>query len=118
QTLVASVHDAAAQGTPVHKLEKALWKQLLALGHQTLGYFFHLQGSGDCGDTLQLPDGQILHRLEQPHERPYRSVFGDFQLSRIVYGSREGQKIELVPLDTRLQLPDSNYSYLLQDWDQ
>jgi len=118
QTLVASVHDAAVQGTPVHKVEKALWQQLLALGHQTLGYFFHLQGSGDRGDTLPLPDGQTLHRLEPLHERPYRSVFGDFQLSRTVYGSREGQRIELVPLDTRLQLPDSNYSYLLQDWDQ
>jgi hypothetical protein len=118
QALVTSVHDAASQGTPVHKVEKALWQQLLVLGHQTLGYFFQLQGSGDLGDAVQLPDGQSLHRLEQPHQRAYRSVFGDFRLSRTVYGSRESQKIELVPLDTRLQLPDSDYSYLLQDWDQ
>ena len=29
-----------------------------------------------------------------------------------------GQKIEFVPLDNRLQLPESNFSYVLQDWDQ
>jgi hypothetical protein len=46
------------------------------------------------------------------------SIFGEFRLSRVVYGSREGQKIEFVPLDNRLQLPASAFSYLLQDWDQ
>jgi len=116
--LVAFVQDAAAQGTPVHQVEKELFHQLLVLGHQLLGHFFQLQGPGDLGPTLRLPDGQILNRLEEPHERPYRSVFGDFLLSRCAYGSHEGQKIELYPLDTRLQLPQSHYSYLLQDWDQ
>jgi hypothetical protein len=33
-------------------------------------------------------------------------VFGEFTLQR-VYGTREGQKIEHVPLDQRLQLPSS-----------
>jgi hypothetical protein len=36
----------------------------------------------------------------------------------VVYGTREGQKIEHVPLDQRLRLPESKFSYLLQDWDQ
>jgi hypothetical protein len=35
-----------------------------------------------------------------------------------VYGTREGQEIEFVPLDARLQLPESEYSYVLQDWAQ
>ena len=34
------------------------------------------------------------------------------------YGTRAGQKIAFVPLDARLQLPASDYSYLLQQWDQ
>jgi hypothetical protein len=46
------------------------------------------------------------------------SIFGEFQLSRVVYGSREGQKLEFVPLDNRLQLPSSIFSYVLQNWDQ
>ncbi|HEX2520438.1 MAG TPA: ISKra4 family transposase, partial [Castellaniella sp.] len=46
------------------------------------------------------------------------TVFGEFALSRWVYGTREGQKLELIPTDQRLQLPDSELSYLLQEWDQ
>jgi hypothetical protein len=33
-------------------------------------------------------------------------------------GSRDKQQIEFVPLDHRLQLPASVFSYVLQDWDQ
>jgi hypothetical protein len=36
----------------------------------------------------------------------------------VVYGTRGGQKIEHVPLDAKLNLPESKFSYLLQDWDQ
>ena len=35
-----------------------------------------------------------------------------------MYGTREGQKVEYVPLDNRLQLPETRFSYLLQDWNQ
>jgi hypothetical protein len=35
-----------------------------------------------------------------------------------VYGSREGQRLDFIPLDNRLHLPESDFSYLLQDWDQ
>ena len=115
--LLDHVHHAAREGTPAHEVEKALWGKVLTLGHQALGLFFHLQGTGDLGETVPLPDGQTARRLEQTHPRAYRSVFGDFTLDRAVYGTREGQKIDFVPLDTRLQLPQSDYSYLLQQWD-
>ena len=39
-------------------------------------------------------------------------------MERVVYASRPGQKIEYVPLDARLQLPEDKYSYLLLDWSQ
>jgi hypothetical protein len=39
-------------------------------------------------------------------------------LDRVVYGTREGQRIEAIPLDARLGLPAGRCSYLLQDWDQ
>lgn len=52
------------------------------------------------------------------HHRRYVSIFGLFDLQRTAYGSREGQKIDFVPLDNRLQLPASEFSYVLQDWDQ
>src|SRR5207248_2873898 len=80
--------------------------------------FLDAHGSGDLGATLTLPDGQEVQRLEQLHMRRYVSIFGEFTLERTVYGSREGQALAFVPLDNRLQLPESVFSYVLQDWDQ
>jgi len=46
------------------------------------------------------------------------TVFGEFPITRWGYGTRPGQKIELAPTDQRLQLPEGDLSYLLQEWDQ
>jgi len=83
-----------------------------------LGQFIADQGDGDLGERFTMPDGRVLKRLDEPHPRVYQSIFGVFELNRAVYGTREGQKIEFVPLDQRLQLPESGFSYVLQDWDQ
>jgi hypothetical protein len=115
--LFAFARQAAEQGLPAHEVEETLWKRVLLLGREALGLFFRLQGTGDVGPELTLPDGSAARRLPEAHARAYRSVFGDFALSRVCYGSREGQAITFVPLDNRLQLPESDYSYLLQRWD-
>jgi hypothetical protein len=112
------VSQAAHAGVPVHEMEKAVWQQVLRIGRQALGQFFALLGTGDLGETVTLPEGQSCQRLEQLHERRYVSIFGEFKLQRTVYGSREGQKVEFIPLDNRLQLPEAVFSYVLQDWDQ
>lgn len=112
------LHDAAHEGTALHAVEHAVWREVLKLGATLLGQFFELVGPGDLGESITLPDGRVCQRLDAVHERRYVSVFGEFQLQRHVYGSREGQKIEFVPLDNRLQLPEGAFSYLLQDWDQ
>jgi hypothetical protein len=111
------IHQAARQGTAIHEVERALWQEVLRIGRQCLGQFLALQGNGDRGETL-LVDGQEYRRLEALHPRRYVSISGAFRLERAVYGSREGQKIEFVPLDNRLQLPEGSFSYVLQDWDQ
>jgi hypothetical protein len=116
--LLAYVRTAASQGAAVHDVERGIWQRVLALGRTTLGHFFALQGTGDLGDTITLPDGQAWERLPELHTCRYVSIFGAFTLARTAYGSREGQKIEFVPLDNRLQLPESAFSYVLQDWDQ
>jgi hypothetical protein len=112
------VRRAAQDGLPIHEVELALWQQLLQTGHEALGLFLQLQGNGDLGETVTLPTGQQCQRLEEPHERRYVSIFGEFRLQRVVYGSREKQKIDFVPLDNRLQLPEGVFSYVLQDWNQ
>jgi hypothetical protein len=116
--LKSYVERAAKQGVAAHEVEAAIWRRVLLLGHQALELLFHLVGSCDVGETTALPDGREVRRLEGPHPRVYQSVFGAFEVARTVYGSREGQKIAYVPVDTRLQLPESDFSYLLQDWAQ
>jgi hypothetical protein len=118
EELKEQILQAAQEGTPIHEVEQVVWQQVLRIGRQALGQFLALLGTGDLGETVGLPDGRCCQRLEAPHARRYVSIFGEFELSRVVYGSREGQKIEFVPLDNRLQLPASAYSYVLQDWAQ
>jgi len=67
---------------------------------------------------VTLENGDVLKRLPQQSQRRLVTVFGAFAIPRFVYGSRPGQKIELAPTDQRLQLPDGEMSYLLQDWNQ
>ena len=97
--LTGLVTDAARDGLPAHELERGLWHYLLRLGHELQAEYFALAGDGDCGETLTLADGRGVKRLPEPHGRPYRSIFGDFTLERVMYGTREGQRIEAVPLE-------------------
>ncbi len=116
--IVRFVEDAYKAGDAAHEVEGGLFRKLIELGYQALAMFFSLCGDGDEGQAVILPDGRRVRRLEELHPREYLSVFGLYELSRVVYGTREGQKIEYVPLDTKLKLPESKFSYLLQDWDQ
>lgn len=116
--MVVAIREAAQLGTPIHEVERTVWQQVLLIGHEALKSFLALLGTGDLGNSINLPDGRVCQRLPELHQRRYISVFGEFQLQRTAYGSREGQKIEFVPLDNRLQLPASAFSYLLQEWDQ
>ena len=111
--LEAFVRSAAKDGQPIHEVERGLWRRLRLMGHEALGLFLHLQGQGDLGEAVTLPTGATHQRLEELHERRYVSIFGEFRLQRVVYGSREKQKIEFVPLDNRLQLPEGVFSYVL-----
>jgi hypothetical protein len=122
ENLVPQILDllqaALDEGRPVHHVEQGLWDLALQLGHKSLDAFLASHGTGDLGETVTLPEGRPAERLDQRHRRRYVSIFGEFLLQRTVYGSREGQALEFVPLDNRLQLPAGVFSYLLQDWDQ
>ena len=111
QLVETALHDQQT----FHEFETALWKQLLQVGHDTVAEFLRQLGAGDLGPNSPRSDGRTLRRLEQPHPRALTCLFGRFTLSRTCYGSREGQKIEFVPLDARLDLPRGNASYALED---
>jgi hypothetical protein len=112
------VERAIREESPIHEVEREIWQRLLQLGHLALRQFLAGQGTGDLGETWSTPEGRNWKRLKDLHPRVYQSIFGAFTIDRTVYGSREGQKIEAVPLDARLQLPESEFSYVLQDWAQ
>lgn len=76
------------------------------------------QGDGDCGPESTTAEGTTARRLPEAHDRRYMSIFGELTIRRVVYGTREGQKIERVPLDERLGLPEGDFSYVLEDWAQ
>ncbi len=118
QDLVEFVENAYQDGRAAHEVEEGLFRKVLEIGRYALGLFFELSGDGDEGEWIALADGRKVRRLKNLHMKDYQSVFGIFTLSRAVYGTREKQRIESVPLDARLSLPESNFSYLLQDWDQ
>jgi hypothetical protein len=116
--ILGFVQTAFRQGRTAHEVETGLWERMLKLGHNIYGAWLGLFGDGGAGDRLVLEDGREVRRLEALHRREIQNVFGSFGLDRAVYGTREGQKIEAVPLDQRLGLPEGKNSYLLQDWDQ
>ena len=64
------VRSAAGAGTPVHEVERGLWRRLLQLGYQLQSQFFALVGDGDQGETVTLAAGQVVRRLPQRHRRP------------------------------------------------
>jgi hypothetical protein len=117
EEMLAMVQQAAQEGTRIDLVEKDLWQRLLRLGRVSLQAYIHAQGTGDLGPTLPY-DRRELKRLEGVYPRRYVSIFGDMNIQRTAYGSRPTQKLEVVPLDSRLGLPDSDFSNLLQDWDQ
>jgi hypothetical protein len=115
--IVGSVRQAVREGRPIHLVEGDLRKQLQRMGLLFLNAFVTGQGTGDVGSTFE-HEGRTLRRLEQTHDRRYVSIFGELSIRRHVYGTRETQKHEVAPLDARLELPDDDFSYVLQDWDQ
>ena len=118
EDLLDLVRQASQDGQRIDTVERDLFRYLLALGFDLLTTFIAHQGDGDQGPEVEADDGHIVRRLPEPHDRRYVSIFGELTITRVVYGTREGQKIEHVPLDQRLGLPEGDFSYVLEDWSQ
>jgi hypothetical protein len=118
EQLVALINQASDDGQRIDTVERSLMRQLLALGHTLLGLFIAKHGEGDLGQVVPNDEGRTLNRLPEKHDRRYVSIFGELTIPRFVYGTREGQKIERAPLDEQLGLPETSFSYVLEDWSQ
>lgn len=118
QGVLTDILNASKAGVEAHKVEMNIHQSLRSIGFDLLDLFFSFCGDGEQGAEIAMPEGHTVRRLDKLHSRLYQSIYGEHKLERAVYGTREGQKIECVPLDARIKLPESKFSYLLQDWDQ
>ncbi len=67
-----------------------------AIGLSLLQLFVAEHGDGDLGPTAPATTATRSSTPER-HDRRYVSIFGELAIARVVYGTREGQKIELRP---------------------
>jgi hypothetical protein len=111
------VCESVVDGSSAKTVECGLFERMLAMMKSLFRSFLTLIGPGDFGETFCLEERE-LRRSKELHVRRLLTVFGEFQISRWVYAQREGAAFEFLPTDQRLQLPASEVSYLLQEWDQ
>lgn len=109
------VERAIAEKRRLHEVEREAFVELMDMGMSVLSAVVAGSGDGDEGEQVE-HQGRTSRRLPEKHRRIYRSIYGALQIERYVYGTREGQAIEYVPLDSRLGLPAGDVSYVLEDW--
>ncbi|MCR4412469.1 MAG: ISKra4 family transposase [Thermoguttaceae bacterium] len=110
------VQRAAQRGDAVHEVEEATFGDLMETGRQIVAAYVQRQEEDLPRPEVIQYEGRTLHRLPERRTRPYVSAFGPVPFSRDVYATRETQRQEVVPLDAKLGMPESDTSYLLQKW--
>ena len=73
--LASFVKQAAVNGVAAHEVELTLFRGVLKIGRELLSMFIELQGTGDIGAELTLPDGGRLERQPEIYERQYATIF-------------------------------------------
>jgi hypothetical protein len=116
--LTAFVGQAIQKGSSLDDVERGVFARILKLGHAALVLFLNAQGNGDLGDRVTTEAGAVLHRSPTVVDRPLRTIFGEHTVKAYVYSAGSKKKIELRPVDARINLPDSKASYLLQEFSQ
>lgn len=112
------VRQAVREGSSLYDVEKNVLSRVLEIGHAAIEIFLEAQGEGDLGASIEIDTGAVLYRSEQTARRPLRTIFGDHCLRTFVYSRGQNRKIELRPIDARINLPEGKASYLLQEFSQ
>lgn len=102
-----------AQNQHLREVEKGIFQVLLKLGLTLLLIFLQQKGMGNKGKIHADKEG-----VKRPYHsvkcRQYLSIFGKLSISRACYWAKGYH--EIYPLDAELNLPETEYSYLLQEW--
>jgi hypothetical protein len=114
--MLNKVQRAAERGDAVHEVEEMTWCGLIETGREMIVAFIEEQEEELPRPEVIEHEGKQLQRLPKRRVREYVSAFGPTPFARDVYATRETQRQEVVPLDAKLGMPESDTSYLLQKW--
>jgi hypothetical protein len=118
EELTEFVSRAVVDGASMDDLERGAFRRVLGIGCAAVGLFLKAQGDGNLGERVVTGEGEILQRSEAAMPRTVRTIFGEHCFEAFVYSRGPKQKIELRPIDARLNLPEGKASYLLQEFSQ
>lgn len=114
ELIIASV----ASGESFDATERAVWDMVRKTGFVAMELFVKLQGTGDLGEQLEVADDKQLHRSDEPVKSIVRSIFGQHCFEQYTYSAGKNRKVELYSISARMQLPEHQWSYLLQEFSQ
>jgi hypothetical protein len=118
EDLAGFVREAVQNGASLDFLERGALRFALEIGHNAVEMFLEAQQDGDLGDSVTTAEGTVLVRSDTPMSRPLRTIFGEHSFQAYVYSQGSKRKIELRPIDARINLPEGKASYLLQEFSQ
>src|SRR5271170_4111830 len=118
EDLASFVRRSVQEGASLDKVERGTLAKVLDIGRAAVEFFLAAQGDGDLGPDVQVDDGRTLYRSESVEKRPLRTIFGEHSFAAYVYSAGSKRKIELRPIDARLNLAEGKASYLLQEFSQ
>jgi hypothetical protein len=112
------VVGAAKSGMSFDETERNVWEMVKKVGFVAMELLLKLQGDGDLGKHINTENGKVLERSSGPVAKTVRSIFGHHHFNEFTYSSGNKRKVELSPISARLQLPEHQWSYLLQEFSQ
>jgi hypothetical protein len=118
EDLTGFVRRAVKEGASLDHLERGALQRILKMGRAAVDMFLEAQGDGDLGDSVITAEDAVLYRSDAVVTRPVRTIFGEHSFRAYVYAPGSKRKIELRPIDARLNLPQGKASYLLQEFSQ
>jgi hypothetical protein len=118
EDLAGFVRQAVQEGASLDHVERGALQRVLEIGHAAVDMFLEAQGDGDVGDSVITAEDTVLYRSDNILTRPLRTIFGEHSFEAYVYAQGSKRKIELRPIDARLNLPEGKASYLLQEFSQ
>jgi hypothetical protein len=111
------VVNSANDGNSFDSVERVVFEALRKIGFGAMELLVKLQGNGDLGTEIPTDEKTLLRNPTQSNTR-VRSIFGEHSFQEYTYSTGINKKIELRPISARLDLPEHQWSYLLQEFSQ